>query len=268
MRIHADSCKPWIRRLSLTGGLALAAAGAGGGVAASATHAQCPAAAPGCGHGQAGQTQPGQSGTRPQGGGSTNGNRHADPHAGILPLQAQAAPVLGRRVTLDAGSGTVLVRAPGGPSFVPLGAGASVPVGSIVNATRGAVTLTSVKDAGGTIQHGRFWGATFRVAQTGGAHPTTVLTLVDGGSACPATHSRAAVTAARSRSRLWGRDSHGRFSSRGHYGVASVRGTEWVTQDICGATLFQVARGAIVVHDFRRHRNVTVTAGHTYIAHK
>jgi hypothetical protein len=266
MKIYADNFKPWIRRASLTGGIAVAAAGAGAAVAASASHAQCTAAAPACGHGQ---TQPSQSGaTHPEGGGSTNSRRHADPQAGILPLGARATPILNRRVILDGGSGTVLVKAPGGSSFVALGRGASVPVGSTVNATKGAVTLTSVKDAGGTVQHGRFWGATFRVTQTGGAHPSTVLTLVDGSASCPATHSRAALTAARSRSRLWGRDSHGRFSTRGHYGVASVRGTEWVTQDVCGATRFQVARGAIVVHDFRRHRNVTVTAGHTYSAHK
>ena len=260
MSTNTDSLKVWLRRVSLTGGVAVAAASAGAGVAASASHAQCTAAAQACDHSQTGQTQPGQSATH-------DGNRHADPQAGILPLHAQAQPIVGDRVTLDGASGTVLIKAPHG-SFVPLGPGASVPVGSIVNATHGAVTLTSVKDAGGAVQRGRFWGATFRVTQTGGAHPTTVLTLVGATASCPATHSRTAVTAARSRSRLWGRDSHGRFSTRGHYGVASVRGTVWATQDTCNATLFTVARGAIVVHDFRRHRNVTVTAGHTYSAHK
>jgi hypothetical protein len=262
--MSTNDFKLWIRRLSLTGGVAIAAGGFGAAVAASASHAQCTATSQGCGHAQTGQTE---TGAHPQGGGTTNSHRQADPRDGILPLSAQAQPILNRRVTLDGASGIVLIKAPHG-TFVPLGAGASVPVGSVVNATHGAVTLTSVKDAGGSVQSGRFWGATFSVTQTGGAHPTTLLTLVGSTGACPAAHSRIAVTAARSRSRLWGHDSHGRFSTRGHYGVASVRGTVWMTQDTCSATLFTVTRGAIVVHDLHRHRHVRVTAGHSYAAHK
>lgn len=66
--------------------------------------------------------------------------------------------------------------------------------------------------------------------------------------------------------RLWARDNHGRFGTRGRYGAASVRGTAWLTEDRCDGTLTRVSRGTVVVHDFARHRNVVVSAGHGYLA--
>jgi hypothetical protein len=45
-----------------------------------------------------------------------------------------------------------------------------------------------------------------------------------------------------------------------------VRGTRWLTLDRCDGTLTRVTNGAVVVRDYRRHRNVVVRAGHSYLA--
>jgi hypothetical protein len=58
----------------------------------------------------------------------------------------------------------------------------------------------------------------------------------------------------------------GRFRSRGRYSAATVRGTIWDTADRCDGTLTRVRRGVVVVRDFRRHRNITVRAGKSYLA--
>ncbi|MGH2803549.1 MAG: hypothetical protein ACRDL4_10955, partial [Thermoleophilaceae bacterium] len=52
----------------------------------------------------------------------------------------------------------------------------------------------------------------------------------------------------------------GRFRTRGRYSSATVRGTRWATIDRCDGTLTRVYRGRIAVRDFRRKRNILVTA--------
>jgi ferric-dicitrate binding protein FerR (iron transport regulator) len=66
--------------------------------------------------------------------------------------------------------------------------------------------------------------------------------------------------------RLWGRDRHGRFRTRGRNGQATVRGTRWLTEDRCDGTLFKVKKGAIDVRARGVHRVVRVRAGHRFLA--
>ncbi|HKP21112.1 MAG TPA: hypothetical protein VJT68_06320, partial [Thermoleophilaceae bacterium] len=66
--------------------------------------------------------------------------------------------------------------------------------------------------------------------------------------------------------RLWGRDRGGRFRTFGRHSQATVRGTKWLTKDTCAGTLTVVRKGAVMVRDFARHRNVLVRAGHRYFA--
>ena len=66
--------------------------------------------------------------------------------------------------------------------------------------------------------------------------------------------------------RLWGHDRGGRFRTFGRHSQATVRGTRWLTADTCAGTLTFVKRGAVVVRDFARRRNVLVRAGHRYLA--
>src|SRR3712207_9586134 len=61
--------------------------------------------------------------------------------------------------------GTVLVRLPGSDDFAPLTAGASLPVGSVVDATEGLVELSSEAAPGGAEQNVVVTGSMFRVGQ-------------------------------------------------------------------------------------------------------
>jgi hypothetical protein len=59
---------------------------------------------------------------------------------------------------------------------------------------------------------------------------------------------------------------HGRFTTRGRYSAATVRGTVWTVSNRCDGTLTHVTRGVVVVRDFRRRKNITVRAGRSYLA--
>jgi hypothetical protein len=66
--------------------------------------------------------------------------------------------------------------------------------------------------------------------------------------------------------RLWG-NVHGNFRTTGRYASATVRGTEWLTEDTCAGTLVKVARGVVSVDDFPHHRTVLVRAPHRFLSH-
>src|SRR5215208_3523079 len=105
------------------------------------------------------------------GGGSGGSGGSADPTgtgdgtpAGTLP--PAAPPVLGKKIGVGTKGGTVTVQVPGSSEPVVLTDDASVPVGSVIDATHGVVTLTSVRDKTGKIQTGQFWGGAFKVTQS------------------------------------------------------------------------------------------------------
>ena len=203
------------------------------------------------------------SGTGTGSGDATSGDGSGD-SATVLP--PAAPPVLGQSVGLGPVKGAVTVTLPGSTTPVPLENGASVPVGSIIDATEGTVSLTSARDSGGTTQTGQFWGGAFRIAQSRRGDRYTELVLV---GALPKCTSRARVNAAArrwSRRRLWGRDRGGRFRTRGRHGSATVRGTRWLTEDRCDGTLFKVTEGAIDVRDNRKRKTVRLKRGGSYLA--
>ena len=252
------------------GGTAFAA-GSQGRSGSQATSHVPPGVTPGGGNGHAGGNSHGQSNDpgadHNSAGSSGGGNQGKGPDS--LPPQAQ--PVAGKSVDAGTARGSVTVVLPGSSQAIPLSDASSLPVGTVIDATHGAVTLTSVKSSTGTTQTGEFWGAAFRIGQTRGARPVTELTLVDpplGACSAPSQAQRLAIHAASSRRRvtLWGHDHHGSFRTRGRGAVASVRGTEWMTQDSCAGTLVQVRQGAVSVRDLQRHRTVVVRAGHSYLA--
>jgi len=188
-------------------------------------------------------------------------------------LSPAAPPVLGESVDVAPVSGAVRVKPPGASHYLPLAAGASITVGSLVDTRRGTVELRSTLRDGRT-QKGRFWGAIFQVRQPRAARGRIDLLLRGGRfSRCPAARGSAiasGVTRDVGRRtvvrRLWGRDHHGRFHTQGRDSVAAVRGTLWSTADRCDGTLTTVKRGKVVVRDFRKKRNVLVKAGKSYLA--
>jgi hypothetical protein len=176
-------------------------------------------------------------------------------------------PVLGRAVTTAPVSGQVLVKLPG-QGFAPLSALQQIPVGSLLDTTGGTVRLSSAVNTRGKLQSGDFGGGVFRVGQSRSGGGLTDLSLSGGSFAACATGAGRRASAARSSRvvrRLRGR-AKGRFRTRGRYSAATVRGTNWSVEDRCDGTLTRVTTGVVAVNDFRRHRNVTVRAGHTYLA--
>lgn len=303
-RVSGDQGRGPVRQIDKTlaiAAVAIAAAGSGAALASTDAFADKPAAAgassqasppaggqdngegnSGQNHGQsngsAGNTPGSGSGSDGGSGSSSSSNGTADgttgnpQPGGAATLPAAASPVAGRSVSLAPAGGSVTVTLPGSTTPIALANLASVPVGSVIDATRGAVTLTSVKDSAGVTQTGRFWGGAFRVAQGATPNARTVLTVVDRGigkCAAPAHARSAAHVSAASRrrvSRLWGSDNHGAFTTRGSNAIASVRGTVWLTEDSCAGTLVRVKQGVVAVRDIGRRATVLVSAGHTYAA--
>jgi Ca2+-binding RTX toxin-like protein len=88
---------------------------------------------------------------------------------------------------------------------------------------------------------------------------------LEGGSFLDCVSSYRALAKKRSVRRLWG-NGKGHYRTRGRYSSATVRGTKWLTEDLCGATRITVVEGTVLVHDFVRNVDVSVPAGHSYRA--
>jgi hypothetical protein len=178
-------------------------------------------------------------------------------------------PVLGASVVLQPASGRVMVRRPGSNAFVPLAAGAELPVGTQVDTRRGSIALTSALPSGAT-QTGQFGGGRFELEQGKRGYVDLYLR----GRACTTAqhkhHSRpggaSAASRPRARQRLWGRDHGGHFRTHGRNSHATVRGTRWLVEDRCDGTLTRVTSGKVVVRDTVRHKRITLTAGEHYLA--
>ncbi len=180
--------------------------------------------------------------------------------------------MLGETVTVHPRTGRVRIRRPRARRFVPLEAGASIPVGSRIDARAGKVVLRTALDAAGRSQKGTFWGAIFQVRQRRGGRGMTELALRGGNfSRCSRKLASIAAVPRRDAGRrrirsLWGRDRHGRFRTHGRDSVATVRGTVWRTTDRCDGTLTRVKHGKVLVRDLRLKRRVLVKAGRSYLA--
>jgi hypothetical protein len=174
-------------------------------------------------------------------------------------------PVNGKTVTVAPKSGRVLIKVPGSNKFVPLGVLQSIPVGSIVDATNGRVTLTSI-DENGIEQSADFYEGRFQVFQAAGGALVTLRLRGGDFSSCPKAGSSARASK-RSGRKLWGSGS-GRFRTQGNFGSASVRGTIWLTVDQCKGTLFKVRRGVVTVSDFVADKTLSLPAGQSYWAKK
>lgn len=189
----------------------------------------------------------------------------------VVPAALVAPPSLGRTALARSAGGRVLIRTPGSPVAQALGSGAAdIPMGSTIDASHGVVTLATAVNGTGQTQSATLWGGTFVLRQAAAPPGMTTFTLA-AANGCSHHSRRAGVAVAAANrssggSRLWAKDNHGHFSTRGHNSVATVRGTEWATAESCAGTLTIVKRGAVGVRDLRRHRTVVVRAGRSYLA--
>jgi hypothetical protein len=181
------------------------------------------------------------------------------------------APVLAQTGDVAPVSGQVLVRRPGTNTFAPLSSSTQIPFGTVVDATHGSVSVTTAGLHGGTqtvtLSEGEF-------VLTQGRNGMVVATLTGGDfSVCPTARERAYLAHAASTHatgkhvvrKLWA-EGHGNFTTDGNYASASVRGTKWLTEDLCEGTLIYVATDRVAVVNHVNHRHVIVKAGHSYLA--
>ncbi len=188
----------------------------------------------------------------------------------VPPPPPGPTPVNGESVVVAPKAGTVYVKRPGQKKRKLLREGQAIPVGSIVDATHGKVTLTSI-DASGKEQTAVFYGGVFLVLQHDGSG--LVILRLRGGNfkSCKPSRGKAASSSTRRRKRgsesrrLWG-SGKGNFRTEGNYGSASVRGTIWFTEDRCDGTFFKVRRGVVTVRDFSSGRTISLPAGKSYLA--
>jgi hypothetical protein len=173
-------------------------------------------------------------------------------------------PVLRKTVNMTPARGTIRIKRPGQKRFRRLAAeGAQLPVGTTVDALKGRVRIVAASDGQGGTDTADFYGGMFRIGQTKGRKPTTVLALTEK-LTCPRAGS--AIAAARKkRRRLWG-DGSGRFRTKGKHSAATVVGTKWLVEDRCTSTLTRVVRGRVSVRDFVKKKTVSVRKGKKYIA--
>jgi hypothetical protein len=197
---------------------------------------------------------------------------------GVGPEGGQSPPVPGKSVAVGLESGTVFITTAGGKR-TRLTGGATIPVGSRIDTRKGRIAMTSAAIGTGTkTQAAQFYQGTFTVRQSvpkgnPAAALTTDITLTGEASRAQCASARGASAAAVSKKKgphavlgkLWG-NGKGKFRTNGRYSSATVRGTIWLTTDRCDGTLTTVKRGTVSVRDLRRHKTVTVKAGHSYLA--
>jgi hypothetical protein len=174
-------------------------------------------------------------------------------------------PVLHEKFNAIPARGTIRVKRPGAKRFRKLAdGGAQLPVGTTVDALKGRVTIVAASDGQGGTDTALFYGGIFKIGQTKGKKPTTILSLTEKLS-CPKAGSANIAAKKKKKRRLWG-DGEGKFRTKGKHSAATVVGTKWLVQDRCKSTLTRVVRGRLSVRDFAKMKTVIVRAGRKYVA--
>jgi hypothetical protein len=194
----------------------------------------------------------------------------------VAELPPPSTPVAGKSFNAEPLRGEVLVRGTDG-KLGRLGRAASLPVGARLDTRHGAVQIQTAKarNVHHRRQYARLSGTTFKVVQRAAGNRVVALDLTHGDfeSCTRATptaspgHSAARAAASKRRvvRKLFGRGK-GRFVTRGRGASATVRGTFWIVEDTCDATIVRVRTGAVDVKDFRTGKTRTLNAGQQYTA--
>jgi hypothetical protein len=200
-------------------------------------------------------------------------------------------PALGQTFNIAPVSGVVLVKING--VFVPLTQLRQITPNIEINALHGTLTLitavggpSAAHDAAAKgkkhktkvrTQTGTFGGAIFKLNQAKGgpSKGLVTLTLVENafkGAPSYATCTKrkagdASAAALSSKTlQLLHASAKGKFTTKGKYGAATVRGTKWTTADRCDGTLIHDVTDSVAVTDFVRHKTIILHAGQRYLA--
>jgi hypothetical protein len=171
-------------------------------------------------------------------------------------------PTLDNTFVLTVVSGTIRYHRPGEP-YTTLSSGSiTLPLGSVVDATNGHALITVDIDGDGTLQQVEVWEGKFGVFQVG--KPAVAELRLAGGdySVCAGSARKRAHRSGGTKTvrQLWA-SGKGRFRTKGRFASGTVRGTRWLTEDLCLATRVTVAEGIVAVRDFRRRKTTLVKAG-------
>ncbi|HEX5620525.1 MAG TPA: choice-of-anchor Q domain-containing protein [Solirubrobacteraceae bacterium] len=180
----------------------------------------------------------------------------------VEPPEELPPPVPHKNVNALPKSGTVKIKLPGQDTFVTLTEGEQIPLGTTVDTRKGRVTIVAAAGSGQTAD---FYDGLFKLTQTKGSKPITVLTLVEKLTGCKSKKKASAAATKKKKRRLWG-NGKGRFRTKGKHSAATVVGTIWLVEDRCVSTLTRVRRGKVKVRDFAKKKTVTVRKGKRYIA--
>jgi hypothetical protein len=175
---------------------------------------------------------------------------------------AAAEPTTGKFVGASVVSGQATIQIPPSKNFVPLQPGDVVPVGSVIDATKGRVRIT-IKLPNGKLQTSDFYSGVFKVTQA----KSGIATMVLAGSLKAARLSALAAKGKKVLRQLWASGS-GRFATKGRFASATIRGTTWLTLDRSDATVIRVTQGKVVVRDFKKKRRVVLGKGRQYVARR
>ena len=202
-----------------------------------------------------------------------------------LPL-GNVPPVAGVRTLASLVSGTVYVKLPATArrlqqgralsGFVPLKGIAALPVGTIVDARRGKLSLQSAGDGRpeGDTRHrtsrATLAEAIFSIRQARVSRPAlrprpllTGLVLISAPAAERPCQARAP---AKGIVRTFVSRAKGLFRVTGGASFAQGVDATWRTSDRCNGTTTQVTRGRVTVYDKVRKRTLTVRPGARYVA--
>ena len=167
-------------------------------------------------------------------------------------------------------SGVVRVKVPGG-KFVLLTGTQAVPVGSILDTTKGVVRLKAATNTKGRTGTGDFGGGVFKFSQRnervlGKRLLTTPLTLRGGNFSVCKTRGADGQSSRRRVVRYLNSKANGQFEVVGKNSKGVERGTTWKTSDTCDGTLTSVSKGKVLVTDRVNRKTVLVKAGKSYLA--
>jgi hypothetical protein len=218
---------------------------------------------------------------------------------------APPPPVIGQSANVTPVSGLVLIKPPPGKSFhglhgrvagvptkgqgfIPLTQARQVPVGSQVDALRGTLQLIVASTAKHKTQQVRLTGGVFSLSQArkGPQKGLTTFALMEnafkgapsyasctsgkklahGALAVGGPLAQAAKLKPKVLQTLLASEKSGKFQTKGRYSSATVRGTEWETEDRCDGTLTAVKRGVVAVQDFHTRKTIVLRAGHSFLA--
>jgi hypothetical protein len=159
------------------------------------------------------------------------------------------------------------VKLPGSNTFVPLSDAKDLPNGTTIDVTGQA--QIELQDVSGNemVFYGQSDGVPSQFIFQGTKGGVVQLQLT-GGTGGSSSHSyglsRPGAKSKKPTRRLWG-SGKGKFTTKGKYASATVRGTNWLVADYADHTLVTVKRGLVAVQNFATKKLTLVPAGHSVI---